>query len=151
MRSHSRKTFRARWAARWRCARRWTRRTIPTRPCSRSKRTPSTCQPSKPPRRGPRGRALEAYPKHVPAEQATEVRAALARAYLDAGSADAALSLYGELAANLSDDPSYWESLRVTARMAGDYEQVVMACDALANQLAGASRAALLEEAAGVL
>lgn len=95
--------------------------------------------------------ALETYGKQLPPEQALEIRAALARAHLDAGSAAAALQLHQELAAELSDDPSYWESLRVSARVAGDFEQVVTACDALAKRLRGPSRAAMLEEAAAVL
>jgi cellulose synthase operon protein C len=95
--------------------------------------------------------ALEALIQQLPDEPSLELRAALARAQLDAGSAQSALQLHAELASSMGDDPSYWESLRVTARTAGDFEQVVRACDALARRLRGASRAAMLEEAAAVL
>jgi Flp pilus assembly protein TadD len=95
--------------------------------------------------------ALDAYAKQLAPEQALEIRAALARAHLDAGSAPIALQLHQELLPSLQDDPSFWESLRASARAAGDFEQVVSACDALAKLLRGPSRAAMLEEAAAVL
>ena len=95
--------------------------------------------------------ALDAYSKQLSGAQAIEVRAVLARAHLDAGSAQVALQMHQELAETRADDPSFWESLRASARGAGDFEQVVRACDALAKHLRGSGRAAMLEEAAAVL
>lgn len=95
--------------------------------------------------------ALTAYAKQLPDEQRASLQQALARAYLDAGAAPSALSLLLTLQPESNADPSFWESLRACARAAGDFAQVVAACDALAEHLSGDTRAAMLEEAASVL
>jgi tetratricopeptide (TPR) repeat protein len=95
--------------------------------------------------------ALTSYLEQLPEPRPLELRGALARALLDAGAAAPALSLCQELTREAPDDPGPWESLRVAARLLGDYEQVVVACERLAERVNGAQRAALLEEAAAVL
>ena len=95
--------------------------------------------------------ALTSHLEQLGEPRPIELRAALARALLDAGATGQALALCAELTRDAPDDPSHWESLRVAARVAGDYEQVVSACDRLAQFAIGPSRAALLEEAAAVL
>jgi len=99
-----------------------------------------------------RTQALHAWLEHLPEAESTDVLAALARALIDAGSARSALSVHDELLRRLPDDPSVWESYRVAARAAGDYAQVVVACDMLAKHTKQRTvRADLHYEAAAVL
>ena len=95
--------------------------------------------------------ALDAYAKQLPAEQAAEDSRCAGARLPGRGLGDGSAEPARRAGAELSDDPSYWESLRVRARVAGDYEQVVVACDALAKQLPVPAAPRMLEEAAGVL
>jgi tetratricopeptide (TPR) repeat protein len=95
--------------------------------------------------------ALQALREHTPPGDAHEIDHALARALYDAGEAGAARSLLQQLVAADPRDLSAWESLRLCARACADYEQVVRACDRLAEHASGSNRALLLEEAAAVL
>jgi tetratricopeptide (TPR) repeat protein len=95
--------------------------------------------------------ALQALREHSPANEAHEIDHALARALYDAGQAGPARELLQQLVAADPRDLSAWESLRLCARACGDFEQVVRACDRLAEHASGSNRALLLEEAAAVL
>lgn len=95
--------------------------------------------------------ALHAWLATTPPATAHDVKSALARALLDAGDAQAAQYLLNELLAEAPNDPSHWEALRVAARLSGDFERVVVACDELAKHAHGDARSLLLEEAAAIL
>jgi tetratricopeptide (TPR) repeat protein len=99
---------------------------------------------------GERAEALGRWLAHASAESAASLRAARGRALAAAGRGEEACDvLLGVLAAEPTDLAS-WEALRVAARDAERWTDLVRACDELASVLTGELRAALLEEGAAI-
>jgi tetratricopeptide (TPR) repeat protein len=95
--------------------------------------------------------ALQARLRHTPEPAAASLRAALARAYLEADRPADALALARELSETDPEDLAAWEALHVAAQRAGAWADMARACDRLADACTGATRARLLEEAAALL
>lgn len=97
-----------------------------------------------------RAGALGRWLVHASPESAASLRAARGRALAAAGRGEEACD---ELRSVLAADPTdlaSWEALRVAARDAERWTDLVRACDELASVLTGELRAALLEESAAV-
>ncbi|UJR79183.1 hypothetical protein [Sandaracinus amylolyticus] len=100
---------------------------------------------------GERADALGRWAVHASPESARATHAARARALGAAGRGAEATDALREVLASDPDDLASWEALRVAARDAERWMDVVEACDRLAAQVDGELRATLLEEAAAVL
>jgi predicted Zn-dependent protease len=99
---------------------------------------------------GERADALGRWLAHAGPMSASALRAARARALVAAGRSDEACELLESILREEPDDLASWEALRVAARDAERWEDVVRACDHLAGVVDGEYRAMLLEEAAAV-
>ncbi|AKF08214.1 hypothetical protein [Sandaracinus amylolyticus] len=100
---------------------------------------------------GERADALGRWAAHASTESARAIHAARARALAAAARGAEACDALREALAGDPEDLASWEALRVAARDAERWMDVVEACDRLAAQVDGALRATLLEEAAAVL
>ncbi len=98
-----------------------------------------------------RAQALDARLHHASEASRPALQSACGRALISAGRAHDALVALREATNHDRRDFAAWEALRVAAREAERWEEVVGACDELAAVAEGEWRAELLEEAAGVM
>ncbi len=98
-----------------------------------------------------RANALAARLEHTGREGKAALESALGRALAAAQRAGEAVEVLRRVVAADDGDLAAWDALRVAAREAKEWADVVKACDRLAAKTQGAFKAELLEEAAAVL
>jgi len=95
--------------------------------------------------------ALSARLLHAGGKGGGPLEAAVGRALVAAGRPEDAMRRLRKVLSKDVSDLASWEALRLAAREAEHWEEVVRACDELAKHLEGELQAQLLEEAAAVL